>query len=196
MLQDQPTVVAAFLDENQKRLELKSHLMGVYNFQNIMSAIVIGRYFKVPSDKIKTAIEAYIPQNNRSQIIHKATNTYLLDAYNANPTSMQNALQYFAEIEASSKVAILGDMLELGDYSQQEHEKILTQALQLPIDTILLVGKAFGQVSTDHLPQVHHFEQTNEVRAWLSEQSLENCYFLIKGSRGIGLEGILKESTT
>ncbi|MEM9821515.1 MAG: UDP-N-acetylmuramoyl-tripeptide--D-alanyl-D-alanine ligase [Bacteroidota bacterium] len=193
MLEDRPVLSAAFLNENEELVKLQSHLMGEYNFQNIMSAIAIGRYFKVPGGKIKAAIEGYIPQNNRSQMVRQGDNTYLLDAYNANPTSMINALNYFAGIETDAKIAILGDMLELGEYSQQEHQAILDHALNLAIQTIVLVGKAFQQLETQHLPQVYQFEHAEATNHWLAEQHFENHHFLIKGSRGIALERILEK---
>lgn len=188
-----PFVRVAFLNEVGGRTEVASQLVGVYNFQNIQTAVVLGRYFKVPSVKIKAAIEGYLPQNNRSQLIEKSTNTYLLDAYNANPTSMENALAYFAKVKAENKVAVLGDMLELGEYSETEHQKVLESAVANSFSAILLVGKAFGALMlNDKLTNVYQFENVAKLKEWLDQRVFENTHFLIKGSRGIRLEEILK----
>lgn len=121
LLTTHPFVRVAFLNEFAEILEVQSQLSGNYNFNNIMTAITVGRYFKVPSQKIKAAIENYVPSNNRSQVLEKDGNTYILDAYNANPSSMQRSLENFSKMEGQSKIAILGDMLELGEYLSLIH---------------------------------------------------------------------------
>jgi len=151
LLSNEPFIKVSFLSERKQPTLVESQLMGLYNFNNIMTAIVIGRYFKVPSIKIKEAIENYIPSNNRSQLISKDSNTFIMDAYNANPDSMKNALENFANLSASSKIAILGDMLELGNYSEQAHSEILAQANNLNFYKVILVGNEFKKVSTNNL---------------------------------------------
>lgn len=184
----QPFVQCSFLSEEGKPIRVQSNLVGEYNFRNICTALAIGRYFKVPDLKIKDAIETYVPSNNRSQIIERDSNTYLLDAYNANPTSMRNALEYFAIVEANKSVAILGDMLELGEYSLKEHQAIIQLAHNLGIDEIILVGTEFSAAKSN-LP---HFEDVDALKAWFATQNYMNTHFLIKGSRAIRLERILE----
>jgi len=154
-----------------------------------MTAVTLARYFKVPYTKIKQSIESYTPSNNRSQIIEKGTNKYLLDAYNANITSMTKALESFASYEEQNKIAIIGDMLELGEYSVEAHHKIIDLSERLGLE-ILTVGKEFSQLKRKGIKQ---FQDTTTLKAWFWKQSFENTFFLLKGSRGIGLEKLLKD---
>ena len=189
LLQAFPTVRAAFVDDSNERIEVHAQLFGKYNFSNIMTAIVLGRYFKVPSAKVKAAIEAYQPLSNRSQIKKIDDNTFILDAYNANPSSMEQAIASFAEMTATSKVAILGHMLELGDASAEEHERIAHLALAQGFDQVVFVGEEFRAVA--ELPGATYFENTAALREWFAAQRFQNTYFLLKGSRGIQLEKLL-----
>jgi UDP-N-acetylmuramoyl-tripeptide--D-alanyl-D-alanine ligase len=189
MITEAPFVRARFPDDFGDKIIAESNLMGQYNFNNIMTAIVVGQYFKVPAQKIKTAIEQYVPENNRSQRINIGSNTFILDAYNANPTSMRAALNYFAQDEAHYKIAIIGDMLELGEYSKDEHKTILREAEKAQLHQIILVGNEFGKVNTHHL----HFSGVEELKIWFQQQHFKNTTFLIKGSRGIQLEKLLQE---
>ena len=186
----EPYVNASFLDEQKEVMEVNSQLIGKYNFNNIMTAISVGRYFKVPSQKIKVAIEQYQPQNNRSQVIEKGGNTYILDAYNANPTSIHYALQNFKAIEATKKVAILGDMLELGEYSRQEHQTIYEEALAGDFDYLVLVGKEFGALTVTE--KTLQFADVNAVKDWWDGVGMQGAHILVKGSRGIRLEQLLR----
>jgi len=155
-----------------------------------MTAVSIGRYFRVNPNRIKEAIENYISSNNRSQLVKKGTNTFILDAYNANPTSMKNALANFERITANKKIAILGDMLELGKYSDDEHAKIAKQAIDLKFDQVILIGNEFSKVKMDN---IQHFKNVNELKEWFAQKDLQDAHFLIKGSRGIRLEQLLHE---
>jgi UDP-N-acetylmuramoyl-tripeptide--D-alanyl-D-alanine ligase len=186
---EEPFLEAAFLDASQNLWTLRSNLMGIYNFNNIMTAVAVGRYFGVEGADIKAAIEAYVPSNNRSQLLQQGSNQILLDAYNANPTSMLVALRMFAKMEARQRVAIIGDMLEMGDDSEQEHAHILKEALQLPIDQLVLVGEEFGKINRPE--QVLHFADVAAAASWLAGQTFEHAAIFIKGSRGIGLEKVL-----
>lgn len=181
-------VKVGFLDNNQELISVQSQLIGRYNFNNIMTAVSIGRYFRVRPKRIKEAIENYIPSNNRSQLIKKATNTFILDAYNANPTSMKNALVNLGKIDSNRKVAILGDMLELGKFSDEEHLKIAQQAINLKLDQVILVGKEFLKVKIEG---IQHFENVNDLKECFTEKDFQETHFLIKGSRGIKLEEFL-----
>ncbi len=183
-----PFIEVAYLSKEGVTQSIKSQLIGLYNFNNIMTAITLGRYFKVPYEKIKQAIENYTPTNNRSQIVEKRTNKFLLDAYNANVTSMTKALESFASYDDENKIAILGDMLELGVYSKDAHAKIIELAQNLGIE-IWTVGKEFSQLKAKGIKQ---FANTEVLKEWFWQQSFEDTFFLLKGSRGIGLERLLK----
>lgn len=186
----QPFIKVGFLDQNQKIIELQSQLIGDYNFNNIMTAISIGRYFRVPIQGVIDAIENYIPSNNRSQLVKKNRNTFILDAYNANPTSMANALKNFEKLQAVSKMVILGDMLELGKYSQNEHQNILNQAKEMQLENIILVGEEFRKLEITS-NKVRIFESVVTLKEWFDQQKIEDSHILIKGSRGIKLERLL-----
>jgi len=186
LLSVQPFVEVAFLSEKRELLSAKSQLIGAYNFPNIMTAIALGNFFKVPAEKIKSAIENHVPANNRSQILEIDPNTFILDAYNANPDSMKNALNHFAQMKAPKKIAILGDMLELGDHSQKEHRKILEFAIDCRFDKLVVVGKEFAAPAKEQ--DVLHFGNLGQLKRWFEQQHFEKTHFLVKGSRGVGLE--------
>ncbi len=191
MLTEMPFVRAAFLSDDGPRMEVETRLFGGHNFQNIMTAIALGVYFKVPADRIKSALESYIPSNNRSQIIQHDGATILLDAYNANPSSMQPALQSLCAMPAERRIAILGDMLELGADSLKEHEDLLQFAMKLRIDQIVLVGKEFGKTAFTQFGAIH-FLDNEAAKQWFLAQDLQGTAVLIKGSRGIRLEKVLE----
>ncbi|SFC83541.1 UDP-N-acetylmuramoyl-tripeptide--D-alanyl-D-alanine ligase [Algibacter pectinivorans] len=171
-------------------LEIKSQLIGDYNFNNIAAAITIGQFFKVDALDIKDAIENYIPTNNRSQIIQQATNKIILDAYNANPTSMHAALLNF-EKQNGQKIAILGDMFELGDSASEEHQSIANLAQSLHIDQIILIGENFNR-TTINTPKTVQFKSFNAFTEGFDIKTVEHATILIKGSRGMALERTLK----
>jgi UDP-N-acetylmuramoyl-tripeptide--D-alanyl-D-alanine ligase len=170
-----------------KKETIKSNLYGSYNFENITAAICIGNYFKIPSDKIKKALENYYSTNNRSQIMKIESNTIFLDAYNANPTSMNAAIETFAENNSENKLMILGDMLELGNISQKEHQKIIDKVYSLNIQT-LFIGNEFNTVSNKH--DFVYLKDYNKVIDWLKHAGIYKSQILIKGSRGIRLEKV------
>lgn len=182
----QPFVSAAFIDEAGNFQRIHSQLIGRYNFQNLMTAVVIGQYFKVPGAKIRQAIEGYRPSDNRSQLLRRGSNTFILDAYNANPSSMEGAIEYFAELRADRKVAILGHMLELGEYTAAEHERIARYAGSRPFDQVILVGELFRKIAG--ALGIRYFPDALQLKDWLEAQSFENTHFLLKGSRGVRLE--------
>lgn len=190
LLGESPFVRAAFLSDEGPEVEVNTHLMGRHNFNNVMTAIAMGIYFKVPAANIKTALEAYKPSNNRSQLLQRGSNTILLDAYNANPSSMKPALETLATMTAKHRVAILGDMRELGADSQNEHQAMLRFVSKLQIDTIVLVGEEFGRTDFSRYGALH-FPDAAAAKAWFDAQVFEHTAILIKGSRGIRLETIL-----
>ncbi len=166
---------------------IKTQLVGAYNLPNILCAVCLGKYFNVPEDKIKAAIENYTPTNSRSQLIEKGNNKIILDAYNANPTSMKVAIESFATIPAEQKILMLGGMMELGDESVAEHQHIVHIIDQHPWKEVALVGGDFAK--TKHA--YHYFSNTAEAKVWLEQQHFENAYILIKGSRLMQMEKIL-----
>ena len=169
---------------------IQSNLVGSYNADNVLAAICIGHYFGVAMTDIKTAIEEYQPTNNRSQKIKSGTNTILLDAYNANPSSMSEALKNFEQLNAPNKITILGEMMELGDYSTAEHEKIITQVNAMNVSQRVFVGGGFNMLKG--AKDILYFETTEQLRGWYQAQSWEHTTQLIKGSRKNALERILK----
>lgn len=170
-------------------LTIQSQLIGDYNYHNIAVAIAIGNYFKVEDKAIKLAIENYTPTNNRSQILKKGTNKIILDAYNANPTSMFAALSNF-EKQPGNKIAFLGDMFELGDEAKKEHQNIADLAISLDIDQIIFIGDNFYKSKIDSKKSEKYKSFSNFEKDFnLSE--IKNATLLVKGSRGMALERVL-----
>ncbi|MCK5400207.1 MAG: UDP-N-acetylmuramoyl-tripeptide--D-alanyl-D-alanine ligase [Flavobacteriaceae bacterium] len=170
---------------------IKSKLIGKYNFSNISAAIAIGNYFKISTIDIKSAIETYSPENNRSQIIEKDSNTIILDAYNANPTSMKAALDNFDSMEGKHKIAILGDMFELGQDAEKEHQTFVEYVAQLHLDEIYLVGENFYKTNIKS-NKIKYYRTFENLKAALKETNIKNHTMLIKGSRGMALERVLE----
>jgi UDP-N-acetylmuramoyl-tripeptide--D-alanyl-D-alanine ligase len=185
-----PYVRASFLADDGNLIEINSQLIGNHNFNNIMTAIALGIYFKVSAAKIKEAIEHYVPANNRSQVLRLETNIILLDAYNANPSSMTPALKTLKAMPARRRIAIMGDMLELGQASDAEHQAMVNLAARCKFDQVILVGPEFGK--TRHAgPNFRHFTDAAAAKTWWQQQHLEHAAVLLKGSRGMKLETIL-----
>jgi len=183
-----PIMTNPFLEVAFDDLQVKTQLIGEYNFTNCAIAITMGKYFNVPVEDIKKAIEAYRPQNNRSEVIEKNGHRIILDAYNANPTSMMAALNSFKAIEGKNKVLFLGDMFELGDAAHEEHQKISEAIGNLGFETAYLIGGNFGKTENGY-PK---FESFDEIGDYLTKHPLPPSTILIKGSRGMALERLLK----
>ncbi len=177
-----------FLSLEYKEQPIASQLVGSDNFSNIAIALAFGTYFKVPISACIKAIESYTPQNNRSQIVKTTQNTILLDAYNANPSSMKAALVNFELVESDTKTIILGDMFELGETSTAEHQYILELAEQSSAQQVFVVGAHFYNTTPTKAVQ---FKQFDELAAYLKDTPLKQQYILLKGSRGMGLERLL-----
>lgn len=172
-------------------MEVRSNLIGSYNAPNICAAIAIGTYFGVDKTDICNAIESYVPSNNRSQLMQRGTHQIILDAYNANPTSMVAALDNLTRLDAHSKVAILGDMFELGEESAAEHLEVARHACTLPLHAIWFVGKEFAS----HQGTLHSgkcFKTFEEAAQELANHKFPPSTILIKGSRGMALERLLE----
>ena len=167
--------------------EINTHLVGDYNLPNVLAAVCVGLYFGVPAGKIKSAIENYIPSNSRSQLIEAGTNKIILDAYNANPSSMQLAIENFAKLSAEKKVLMLGAMAELGETSIAEHQHIIDLIKKFNWHKVVLVGGDFTKI--DH--PFENFSSSSEARDWFKNQQLKNTHLLIKGSRSMRMEEIL-----
>ena len=166
---------------------IKSNLIGLYNANNINAAICIGTYFEVENGDIKEAVQTYVPENNRSQLVAKGTNQIILDAYNANPSSMAVAIENFLQIEQLNKVMILGDMFELGQDSHNEHKAIVKSLVNRKEVVCYFVGAEFyaNKIEQDNF---HFFDSFENFSKSLLKDTFENNYILIKGSRGMALE--------
>ena len=181
-----------FVNLRINSMQYTSNLIGMYNATNMLAAIAIGNYFGVSSDDCKDAIANYIPENNRSQIVHKNSNEIILDAYNANPSSMEVALKNFIQLDRSNKIVIIGDMFELGDESLKEHKTIVDfLSSQTSISQCFFVGQDFYKNKVDRIN--FEFYQTFEsFKADFILRKTENNLLLIKGSRGMALERVME----
>ncbi|MBB4119460.1 UDP-N-acetylmuramoyl-tripeptide--D-alanyl-D-alanine ligase [Mesonia hippocampi] len=180
--------VNPFVSINTNNLRIQSRLIGLYNAKNIAAAISIGLHFKVPLKDIKTAIENYTPTNNRSQIINKNGNYIILDAYNANPTSMEAALKNLNAISKNNKTVILGDMFEVGNTSELEHQKIIDLLEEYNFSEMLVCGTHFYQAKST---KVKKFKNYEALADYLTQHRYQENTILIKGSRGMQLERAL-----
>lgn len=180
-----PFISLRFTHEGYHSPEIKSHLVGKYNFYNFLSAVSFGVLFEVPYAKIEAALSEYVPENNRSQVRKTENNTLILDCYNANPTSMLSALESFAMIENQDKLFIIGDMLELGVETQKEHQAIASFCESNHLNGFT-VGAFFKQ--TDSKSFIKQFSNLEEANDYFSKNRISGKTALLKGSRGIGLE--------
>ena len=174
---------------------IETNLVGSYNADNVMAAIAVGLHFGVSFEEAVKAIEAYEPSNKRSQMTKTERNTLIVDAYNANPTSMAAALENFSNVVADCKVALLGDMLELGAESLSEHVAVIRSACSRGLSMVCFVGKEFqaasAQVSADVLVNARFFDTSDELATFLGENPIEGAVVLIKGSRGKRMENVI-----
>jgi UDP-N-acetylmuramoyl-tripeptide--D-alanyl-D-alanine ligase len=169
-----------------------TRLIGDYNFDNALAAVTIGRFFGVDPHRIDIALEAYTPDNSRSQMKETEHNELIIDAYNANPTSMNASLNNFKQMKFSHKMAILGDMKELGETSVEEHQRIVDQLSECDWDRIILVGDEFAK--TDIPAEKDHFERyqtVDEVINILKKENVQNATILIKGSNSMHLNKVV-----
>ena len=187
-----------YLKRNAKPLALMlegkiidSQLYGEYNFSNIGVAVALGKYFGLNFEQINSGIHAYKPTNNRSQIVQKGSNRILLDAYNANPSSMQASITSFVNNKQKKGVVILGDMFELGNYAAVAHQEILNQLEKTDLEQILIVGENFDRTKSND-PRVHSFPSLEAIKSFLTQRSIDETDILIKGSRGMTLESLLE----
>jgi UDP-N-acetylmuramoyl-tripeptide--D-alanyl-D-alanine ligase len=186
---EQPFLHLNYRYKNEIPICVNSNLIGLYNAENILSAICVAKYLEVDDQAIIEGIAAYAPDNSRSQIIKKETNTIILDAYNANPSSMKAALDNFSKIDARNKLVILGDMFELGETSAEEHQHIAQAAIQNKANQCIFVGPQFSQ--TEAAQSQQSFLNVPDCMQYLKTLPLNERTILIKGSRGMKMEQIL-----
>ena len=179
---------APYLSVQCNGLKIQTHLVGTYNFENVAAAIAAGTYFDVQADDIKAALEEYEPTNSRSQVI-EGKNRIIMDAYNANPTSMSASVNNFRNISGDNALLILGDMRELGDASEQEHKTILKLLKDSGFKQAFLVGPCFSQYNDN--PDYQTFAKVEDLVSYLEQHPVEGRTILVKGSRGIQLEKVL-----
>lgn len=163
---------------------VKTQLIGEYNLTNVLAAVAVGKYFGVKTDKVCKALTEYTPKNSRSQLEKTKKNTLIIDAYNANPTSMEAAIKNFEKMDVSNKVLILGDMLELGNETGSEHQKIADLVVSDHFTEAFFIGNNFSKIKSEY----PCFSSLNDFIIYLKEHDLSNRFILIKGSRGIQLE--------
>ncbi len=166
---------------------VKTKLVGLYNLPNVLAAVCAGKTFNVPDETIKKALEAYTPSNSRSQLLEKDGNKIILDAYNANPSSMKLAIENFAKMEGE-KVLILGSMMELGEASDAEHEMIVTLVKAHPWKAVTFTGQGYKNLPSAFL----YFNNAAETADWYKKQSFKNVTVLIKGSRSMQMEKVVE----
>lgn len=169
--------------------KISTQLVGEYNLPNVLAAVAVGKYFSVEDQKIKTAIESYAPSNSRSQLIEMNSNKVILDAYNANPSSMKAAVENFSKMDAPNKVLMLGAMAELGAESLQEHRQLIGLIEKYPWKDVVLVGGDFLKLQHPY----RSFENSVQAKEWFKKQDYRNTYFLIKGSRSMQMEKVLEK---
>jgi UDP-N-acetylmuramoyl-tripeptide--D-alanyl-D-alanine ligase len=166
---------------------IQTYLVGIYNLPNVLAAVTIGQYFKVPNEKIKAAIENYIPTNSRSQLVQWNNNEVILDAYNANPSSMKLAVENFAKLNKANKVVCLGGMRELGADTLIEHQMLLDQLNQNNWSEVVLVGSEFKNCNHNY----QYFDTVQDAKTWFISKQFSGHTLLIKGSRGIQMEQLI-----
>jgi UDP-N-acetylmuramoyl-tripeptide--D-alanyl-D-alanine ligase len=163
---------------------IQTHLTGNYNLPNVLAAVTIGKYFHLDGAAIKKGIENYVPSNSRSQLIRRGTNTIIMDAYNANPSSMKLAIENFSHFPAADKILLLGAMAELGTSGPEEHEQIIRQIEETGWKEVVLVGGDFLKIKHPY----RTFSTSDEAGKWMSSRSFQNTAFLVKGSRSMQME--------
>ena len=181
----------AFYKKDISSLDIQTQMFGDYNIYNVLAALCLGYYFKVDEEKMASAVAAYNPDNNRSQVVQWHDNTIVFDAYNANPSSMRLALMDFSKLNVDSKWVILGDMHELGEFTDTEHAEIVSLLKTLSFDNIILVGNFFAKQANKI--DCMHFENSFKLRDWFCKQKISETYILLKGSRSEKLEIIFND---
>ncbi|MGZ5134117.1 MAG: UDP-N-acetylmuramoyl-tripeptide--D-alanyl-D-alanine ligase [Flavitalea sp.] len=182
------SLLSIFIEKGADIDLLKTQLVGDYNLPNILAAVTVGKYFRVKEENIKMAVETYQPSNSRSQLIEKNGNKIILDAYNANPSSMRVAIENFARMNVDNKILLLGGMAELGESSLQEHEELVQLIKEFNWKEVILVGGDFLKTKNNF----KKFANSAEAANWFKEQDFQNTSMLIKGSRSMQMEKVIE----
>ena len=182
--------IVPFIEISMENKKIKSLLMGDYNLDNLLAAMAVGNHLGLNNEEIKQGIESYIPENNRSQWIQKGSNHILLDAYNANPSSMQVAIENFSKMSNEKQILILGDMFEMGDQAEKEHLDLLIWAKQFEFESIYLLGEHFNQVSANC--GLKTYATMKALGENLKSKDYKDTAILVKGSRGMKMERVLE----
>jgi UDP-N-acetylmuramoyl-tripeptide--D-alanyl-D-alanine ligase len=180
--------LGVIITEGMNRISIETKLVGDYNLSNVLAAVAVGNYFNVAEEKIKQALENYVPSNSRSQLIEKDSNKIILDAYNANPSSMKVAIENFAKIDGNNKILLLGAMMELGNESPYEHKAILDLIANYEWGTVVLVGDDFNKIKNPYI----NFTDSTKAKEWFHQQQFKDSTILIKGSRSVQMEKVLE----
>ena len=186
IIQSEPFLKVRIEDDPELE-QISTQLVGDYNLPNVLVAVTIGKYFNVPSSQVKKAIEAYHPSNSRSQLVQRDSNKIILDAYNANPTSMKAAIENLAALKADKKVLMLGAMAELGQESLHEHQRIIDLIGRYKWDAVALVGGDFTKLQHPYVS----LPNAEAAKTWFDQQHFNDAYILVKGSRSTAMENIL-----
>lgn len=186
-LQSEP-FLKVIIDSGASAGAIETQLVGDYNLPNVLAAVTVGKSFRISDKLIREAIEAYHPSNNRSQLMELNGNHFILDAYNANPSSMRAAIDNFARLHAEDKVLMLGAMAELGEESLDEHRAIVSFIEKFNWKSVVLVGGDFRKIKHPFI----QLENSAEARDWFRGQTFNNTYLLIKGSRSMQMEKVLQ----
>ena len=166
---------------------IQTHLAGDYNLPNVLAAVTVGNYFKIPDEKIVAAIENYKPANSRSQVMESGTNKVIMDAYNANPSSMKLAIEHFSRINSKNKILFLGSMAELGNETEAEHKALIEEIKKHQWKQVILVGEAFKKANHPYL----QFDDALQAKEWFDNAGIKDSYILVKGSRSMQMEKII-----
>jgi UDP-N-acetylmuramoyl-tripeptide--D-alanyl-D-alanine ligase len=196
ILENSPFLTLKWNDRQSASYNVKTQLTGAYNLDNILAAICVGTYFELTTDEINNGIEGYQPKNNRSQIMHTATNTLICDFYNANPSSMFVAIENMDKMQANRKVLILGDMFEMGTEAAIEHTAVIEKAMNAQVDERIFIGKEFSSQQTEvqntNLINTTFYITAEDAIVGLKTTPITNATILIKGSRGMALERLVE----
>jgi UDP-N-acetylmuramoyl-tripeptide--D-alanyl-D-alanine ligase len=182
-----PFLAVSWSSGNMKGI-IQTGLYGEYNFENVLAAICVGLYFDISPEKISEAISTFIPDNNRSQVIRTGRNVIVMDAYNANPSSMKAALLNFSRTDSGSKMAILGDMMELGEHSMEEHQDLIAFASGLGFDKLFFIGENFSKAMAGK--GSNFFRDATDAETWFRENIISGMTILLKGSRKMKMENL------
>jgi UDP-N-acetylmuramoyl-tripeptide--D-alanyl-D-alanine ligase len=184
---DDATMLTVNISKGASIPQIKTQLVGGYNLPNVLAAVCVGKTFGVSDENIATALDNYVPSNSRSQLIQRGTTSIVLDAYNANPSSMKVAVENFAAMQGENKILMLGGMMELGDQSEFEHQQLVDLIDRYAWKAVVLVGQGFKSFANKH----QYFDNSIEAAQWFKTQDLHQCQMLIKGSRSMKMERII-----